>query len=71
MANLRLKNMSTNEIVLEQINTHYPDDKYMSFAYGLWRIKELEEENFKKVKRNQSGFTRNLVFYTPGGNLNA
>jgi hypothetical protein len=46
MANLRLKRTGNQtDIVLEQINARYPKDKYSSFAYGLWRIKELEEEN--------------------------
>lgn len=56
------------EIALEQINSNYPKDKYSAFAYGLWRIKELEEENFKKVRRfNSTGATRKLVFFTEGG----
>jgi hypothetical protein len=50
MSNLRLKRTGVStDIVLEQINPRYPKDKYSSFAYGLWRIKELEEEaNAKK-----------------------
>lgn len=45
MANLRLKRTgSSTDIVLEPINTRFHDDKYYSFVYGLWRIKELEEE---------------------------
>ena len=45
MANLRLKRTGNQtDIMLEQINARYPKDKYSSFAYGLWRIKELEEE---------------------------
>jgi hypothetical protein len=45
MANLRLKKTgATLDIVLEQINPRYPKDKYSAFAYGLWRIKEIEEE---------------------------
>lgn len=67
MANLRLKMTSTQDIVLEQINSHFPDDKYMAFAYGLWRIKELEEENFKKMRKRVSTGPRKLIFYTSGG----
>ncbi len=64
MANLRLKMTgSTNEVVLEQINARYPDDKYMAFAYGLWRIKELEEENSTRKRRLGSG-PRRLIFYS-------
>ena len=67
MANLRLKKGSGIDIVLEQINTHYPDDKYSAFAYGLWRIKEIEEESYKKKRRFDSfGNQRQLVFFTEG-----
>lgn len=67
MANLRLKKTgSSTDIVLEQINSRHPKDKYSAFAYGLWRIKELEEENFKKRRRYGSSTTRQLVFCTGG-----
>ena len=69
MANLRLKvTGNKNEIVLEQINPRYPKDKYSSLAYGLWRIKELEEEYVKKRRRRFGGTSsgkRKLTFYTP------
>ena len=69
MANLRLKvTGNKNEIVLEQINPRYPKDKYSSLAYGLWRIKELEEEYTKKNRRrfgNGGTTKRKLSFYTP------
>lgn len=64
MCNLRAKRTGL-DIVLEPINTRFHDDKYMSFAYGLWRIKELEEENFKK-KKKRSGKKRQLIFFTGG-----
>lgn len=35
MANLRLKKTGSMEIVLEQINSRFPKDKYSAFAYGL------------------------------------
>ena len=67
MANLRLKRGGTGlDIVLEQINAHYPKDKYSAFAYGLWRIKEIEEEQFKRKRRFTSGSERQLVFFTGG-----
>ena len=67
MSNLRLKRTGTNlDIVLEPINTRFPDDKYMSFAYGLWRIKEIEETYQKSAKRRGLK-SRSLLFYT-GGN---
>ena len=66
MANLRLKRTGAGtDIVLERINERYPKDKYSAFAYGLWRIKEYEEEAFKKDKRR--GTSRQLIFFT-GGN---
>ena len=66
MANLRLKKTGANmDIVLEQINPRYPKDKYSAFAYGLWRIKEIEEEQAKR-RRRRSGTTRQLVFCTGG-----
>ena len=67
MANLRLKKSSASmEIVLEQINARFPKDKYSAFSYGLWRIKELEEENTKKVRRFANGSTRRLTFFSGG-----
>lgn len=65
MANLRLKRTGL-DITLEQINARFPKDKYSAFAYGLWRIKELEEEAYKKKKRRGSGKTRKLIFYSGG-----
>lgn len=65
MANLRVKRNGL-DIVLEQINARFPKDKYSALAYGLWRVHELEEENFKKIKARRSGLARNLVFFTGG-----
>jgi len=66
MANLRLKRNGL-DIALEQINARFPKDKYSAFAYGLWRIKELEEDYSLKLKRRASAGRRQLVFYS-GGN---
>ena len=66
MANLRLKRTgSSTDIVLEQINPRYPKDKYSSFAYGLWRIKELEEDYTTKRRRRYGNgtATRQLTFF--------
>ena len=67
MANLRLKRTgNSTDIVLEQINARYPKDKYSSFAYGLWRIKEMEEEYTKKRRRRLGGEgsgVRRLTFF--------
>ena len=67
MSNLRLRK-SGLDIVLEQINARFPKDKYSAFAYGLWRIKELEEENYKKIIKRGNGKKRQLVFFTGGQN---
>ena len=68
MANLRLKRTGVStDIVLEQINPRYPKDKYSSFAYGLYRIKEIEEEGAKKRRRRLGGTgngKRKLAFFT-------
>lgn len=67
MANLRLKKTGASmDIVLEQINPRYPKDKYSAFAYGLWRIKEIEEEQAKRRRRRNSGLKRQLVFCSGG-----
>ena len=65
MANLRLKRTGL-DITLEQINSRFPKDKYSAFAYGQWRIKELEEAAYQKQKRKSIFGGRKLVFYTGG-----
>ena len=65
MANLRLRRAGASlDIVLEQINSRYPKDKYSAFAYGLWRINELEIEEYKR-SQNRTGI-RQLIFFTGG-----
>ena len=67
MANLRLKRTgSSTDIVLAQINSSYPKDKYSSFAYVLYRIKELEEEYAQKRRRRfgSGGTGRKLTFFS-------
>lgn len=67
MANLRLKkNSSSMDIVLERINARFPKDKYSAFSYGLWRVKELEEENTKKTRHFANSATRQLTFFSGG-----
>lgn len=63
MANLKMKRAGI-DIALERINKRYPKDKYSSFAYGLWRIKEIEEEASKK--RNRFKGSRKMVFFSGG-----
>ena len=59
MANLRLKGVG-NDIKLEQINSNMLKDKFSAFEYGLWRIKELEEEWYKNARSRQG--PRKLFF---------
>lgn len=66
MANLRLKKTGL-DITLEQINSRFPKDKYSAFAYGLWRIKEIEEAAFQKNRRKSVLGNRSLIFFTEGG----
>ena len=49
------------------INKRYTKDKFSAFEYGLWRIKELEDELNKKWKRR--GKTRTLMFYSQGDKM--
>ena len=65
MANLRLKKTGL-DIALEQINSRFPKDKYSAFAYGQWRIKELEEEAYQRQKHKSSFSGRSLIFFTGG-----
>ena len=63
MTNLRLKPTgNTADINLEMINKRYTKDKFSSLEYGLWRIKELEEEINKKWRRASK--QRTLMFYS-------
>lgn len=65
IGNLRLKTGGNNlEVVLEQINTRFGKDKFSSFEYGLWRIKELEDE-YNQSRRKKRG-ARQLMFFTSG-----
>lgn len=65
MANLRLKKTGL-DIAVEQINSRFPKDKYSALAYGLWRIKEIEEAAYQKQRRRAVVGGRKLIFYTGG-----
>ena len=60
MINLRLKPNGV-DMSVERINPHKSRDKYSAMKYGLWRIKELEEEALKKRSRGRAH--RRLVFF--------
>lgn len=66
MANLRIKPTGNAlDVNLEQINTRFGKDKFSSFEYGLWRLKELEEQYIKNRSRHTG--KRKLTFFTEGG----
>lgn len=68
MSNLRLKRTGNGtDIVLERINARFPKDKYSAFSYGLWRIKEIEDDYFKRKQKGNNRNGRQLVFFS-GGN---
>jgi hypothetical protein len=60
MVNLRLKQNGT-DLTVEKINSNKPKDKYSALIYGLWRIKELEEQQAKKRGRRGG---RKMIYYT-------
>ena len=67
MVNLRLKQVGAGlDLKLEQVNTHMGKDKFSSLEYGLYRLKEIEEEYYKKKRRKSRG-KRTLTFYTQRG----
>lgn len=63
MLNLKLspRMRSANLIVLEQKSKSILKDKFSSLSYGLYRIKELEEEYLKTLKKAKKG-AQNLIF---------
>lgn len=65
MANLRLKHTGL-ELQVEQINSRFPKDKYSALAYGLWRIKEIEEAAYQKAARRAGSAGRKLMFFSGG-----
>ena len=62
IANLRMKRQGM-DLTLERINSRKSKDKFSAMAYGLWRIKELEDEYLKKEQRRNRNSTRKLIFY--------
>jgi hypothetical protein len=61
ICNLRLKKTGiTNEIALEKINTSIPKDKFSSFEYGMYYIKQQEAR-----KRRRKGYSmKDLMFFS-------
>lgn len=64
MGNLRLKRTgSAMDIILEQINSRFPKDKFSALEMGLYRIK-IKEEELAKRQRRYGNKKRSLVFYS-------
>jgi len=64
--NFRLKaGNNGQDVVLEPINSNMHDDRYMSCAYGLWRIQEIEQSEIGRYHRKNSN-KRQLTFFTEG-----
>lgn len=66
MANLKVKSGSGVNIVLERINARFPKDKYSSFSYGLWRIREMEDVEQRRYQKKAKRAKRQLTFFTEG-----
>ena len=65
MCNLRLKQTGTLDVRLEQINTNMGKDKWSALEYGLYRLKQLEDDYILKNKK-KSRKNRKLAFFTSG-----
>lgn len=71
ICNLRLRNtgVGNQDIVVEQINRRINKDRFSAFEYALWRIRELEDEYYKK-KRNRARDLRKFLLFSKGGKTN-
>lgn len=68
ICNLRLKNTGggNQDVVVEQINRRINKDRFSAFEYGLWRIRELEDEYYKKKKARVRDLKK-FLFFSRGG----
>ena len=68
IGNIRVKNtmQASGTTTIEQINRRIPKDRFSSFEYAMWRIKQLEDEFYKK-KRYRSRDISQYLFFTKGG----
>ena len=64
--NLKVKPTGvSNQIAVEQINTRLTKDKFSALEMGIYRMVEIEQENF--ARRRNRGLHRKLTFYRTGG----
>ena len=68
ICNLRVKQLSGNTQV-EQINRKINKDRFSAFEYGLWRIKEIEEDYYKR-KRSKARDIKKFLMFSKGGQSN-
>lgn len=61
--------VGNQDIVVEQINRRINKDRFSAFEYALWRIRELEDEYYKK-KRNRARDLRKFLLFSKGGKTN-
>lgn len=67
--NMKIKDGSVNQknLTLERINTSMTKDKYSAFSYGLWRIKEYEDEWVKQQSRKDRDLRSFMLYSRRGG----
>ena len=66
IANLRVKPTGGNNLALEKISSRLEKDRVSSLSYGLWRIKEYEDEIFRVQKRRKRDITKFIQFSPKG-----
>lgn len=64
IANLKLKQTGGNQLAIERINSRFPKDKFSSLIMGLWRIKEIEDIEYRKLEKRKKADSpkRQLIF---------
>lgn len=65
ICNLKIKNV-TGDTVVEQINRRIAKDRFSAAEYGLWGIKQIEDNYYKK-KRRSTIQLRNFIMFSKGG----
>lgn len=66
ICNLKVKNTAGNTVV-EQISKKINKDRFSSLEYGLWRIRTIEDEYYRKRKFKVKSLNKFLFFTSKGG----
>lgn len=61
VCNLRVKNTGQNTVV-EQINKRIPKDRFSAAEYGVWRIKAIEDDYYRKKRYKVRDFSSFAFF---------